>query len=344
MARPTRVDLAGAWYHVLNRGAEKRPIFRSRRCYQKFLELLSNLPLRFGVRIYGYVLMGNHYHVQIQTQEANLSKAVHWLNVSYSVWFNRSHGRVGPLFQGRFKAIMHEASEALRINRYIHLNPVRVAALGGRETSIGLGVEITPQLARQRMEALDQYPWSSYGFFAGSKATPEWLSTEEILDFFGPGSRGKRRQEFRRQLETAAALGKWETDWKSQVRYTVLLGNAQFVARMRKLLRGDPDQQTGLRRASAAGLSWAEIVRSVSEVWGKPWEELLHSRGSGARETALFLGRLQGRLSLKELGVLTGGLHHNAVSIAIRRLGERLKTDSDLRRKLSTIQKILSQE
>jgi putative transposase len=131
MARPTRVDLAGACYHVLNRGAERRQIFRSRRCYEKFLEVLSNLPMRFGVRIHGYVLMGNHYHLQIQTREPNLSRAVHWMNVSYSVWFNRKYGRVGPLFQGRFKAVMHEAPEALRISRYIHLNPVRVARLGG---------------------------------------------------------------------------------------------------------------------------------------------------------------------------------------------------------------------
>jgi hypothetical protein len=135
---------------------------------------------------------------------------------------------------------------------------------------------------------------------------------------------------------------RWETDWKSQIKYTVLFGTEQFVTEMRKLLRGDRDQQTGLRRASVEALSWTEIVRSVSAVWGKPWEELLRSRGSGAREAALFLGRIHGRLSLKELGVLAGGLHHNAVSIAIRRLVERLKRDPDLQRRLSAVQKILS--
>jgi putative transposase len=120
MARPTRVDLAGAWYHVLNRGAERRLFFRSRRCCEKFLAVLSNLPIRFGVRIRGYTLMGNYYYLQIQTREANLSRAVHWMNLSYSFWFNRKYGRFGPLFRGRFKAVMHEAPEALRISRYIH--------------------------------------------------------------------------------------------------------------------------------------------------------------------------------------------------------------------------------
>jgi putative transposase len=77
MVRPTRVDLAGAWYHVLNRVAEKRQVFRSRRCCEKFLEVLSDSPMRFGVRIHGYLLMGNHHHPQTQTREPNLNRAVH---------------------------------------------------------------------------------------------------------------------------------------------------------------------------------------------------------------------------------------------------------------------------
>src|SRR6202051_359787 len=84
MARATRVDFPGAWYHVLNRGTERRAIFRSTRCYEKFIQLLSSLPERFGVRLHGYALMGNHYHLQLESREANLSKALHWRNVSYS--------------------------------------------------------------------------------------------------------------------------------------------------------------------------------------------------------------------------------------------------------------------
>jgi hypothetical protein len=60
-------------------------------------------------------------------------------------------------------------------------------------------------------------------------------------------------------------------------------------------------------------------VQAVSNVWNEPWEELLSARGTGARQTALFIGRIRGRLSLKELGQLAGGIHHNAVGIAIRR-------------------------
>ena len=341
MARATRVDFPGAWYHVLNRGIERRTIFPARRCCEKFIELLSRLPKRFGVQLHGYVLMGNHYHLQLQCREANLSHTIHWLNVSYSVWFNRKYGRVGPLFQGRFKAILHEPAEAFKINCYIHLNPVRIAALGGHETRDRAPVENTRDLARQRVGALERYPWSSYAFFAGSRPAPAWITTKTILAFFGEGSPGKLQQAFRHQLQDAAAAGCWETDWKAQVKYTVFLGSAEFITHMRKLLRGDRDQQTGVRRGAVEALAWSQIVHAVSRVWNQPWEELLSARGSGARETALFLARTQGRLSLKELGKLAGGMHHNAVGIAIRRFAERLEKDSALLSKLSLVQKAL---
>jgi chromosomal replication initiation ATPase DnaA len=71
-------------------------------------------------------------------------------------------------------------------------------------------------------------------------------------------------------------------------------------------------------------------VQAVSNVWNEPWEELLTARGSGARQTAFFIGRIRGRMSLKELGRLAGGIHHNAVGIAIRRFTQRLQSDRTL--------------
>ena len=74
MARATRVDFPGVWYHVLNRGTERRAIFRSTRCYEKFIQLLSSLPERFGIRLHGYALMGNHYHLQWRAERRTLAK------------------------------------------------------------------------------------------------------------------------------------------------------------------------------------------------------------------------------------------------------------------------------
>src|SRR6476646_7815574 len=103
MARALRLEVADGWYHVVNRGIERRKLFTCREDYQRFLDVLAMMPERFSLKIHGFVLMPNHYHLQIETGLANLSQAVHWLNVTYSVWFNRRHHRVGTLFQGRFK-------------------------------------------------------------------------------------------------------------------------------------------------------------------------------------------------------------------------------------------------
>ena len=182
MARPTRIDLPGGCYHVVNRGIERREIFREERSFEHFLELLSKMPERFAIKIHGYVLMGNHYHLQVETPEANLSKAIQWLNVSYSVWYNRRYRRVGPLFQGRFKAILHEKeTQGVTINRYIHLNPVRVKALGGHE---GSAEEIRQEMIEQRVKALKEYRWSSYRYYVGGMKSPEWITTQDIVGFF----------------------------------------------------------------------------------------------------------------------------------------------------------------
>jgi len=170
MARSLRIDVPDGWYHVLNRGVERRQIFPDEGSNSHFLELLGCLPSRFGVRIHGYVLMGNHYHLQLQTPQANLSRAMQWLNLSYGAWFNRRWQRSGPLVQGRFKAILHEPENtALIINRYIHLNPVRVRALGGHEARSGAerqlevsGTGPSRELVKARVEALSSYRWSSY--------------------------------------------------------------------------------------------------------------------------------------------------------------------------------------
>jgi REP element-mobilizing transposase RayT len=136
MARPLRINIPDGWYHVMGRGIERRDIFQEVRDYGRFLELLEDVSERYGVKIHAYALMPNHYHLLIQTPHANLSQAVWWLNVSYSVWFNVKRGRVGHVFQGRFKSVPVEGGEwVFALCDYIHLNPINVRSLGlGRKT------------------------------------------------------------------------------------------------------------------------------------------------------------------------------------------------------------------
>jgi putative transposase len=96
MARPLRMDVEGGWYHVTSRGIERRTIFRNDRDREHFLERLEAMVGRFGIVLHAYVMMDNHYHVIVECPEANLSRSIQWLNVSYVAWFNRRHDRVGP--------------------------------------------------------------------------------------------------------------------------------------------------------------------------------------------------------------------------------------------------------
>jgi putative transposase len=149
MARPLRVHRPEAWYHVTARGTERKDIFREERDRRHWLELIPELAERFRIPIFAYVMMDNHYHLLVGAPELNLSQAMQWFQTSYSMWFNRKHGRVGPLFQGRFHAVVVEPDAfAHELSRYIHLNPVRVKGLGRGRACAGTSLERVPQLAR----------------------------------------------------------------------------------------------------------------------------------------------------------------------------------------------------
>jgi len=125
MARPLRVDVADAWYHVMNRGHRGGALFLDEADRRRFLGVVAELPERFELEVHAFVLMPNHYHVLVRTREANLSQAIHWLNVSYAVKFNWAHRCRGTVFQGRFKGVLiQEEDKAVEVARYVHLNPV----------------------------------------------------------------------------------------------------------------------------------------------------------------------------------------------------------------------------
>jgi REP element-mobilizing transposase RayT len=87
VARPLRIEIQGGRYHVTGRGNERKAVFRDDRDRSRFLEVLEELPERFGTRLHAYVLMDNHFHLVLETPEANLSRVGHWMNVTYAVRF-----------------------------------------------------------------------------------------------------------------------------------------------------------------------------------------------------------------------------------------------------------------
>lgn len=126
MTRPPRYDLPHTFYHVLSRGNERKTIFENEGDHEKFLMLLGRLPERFGLEVWSYVLMGNHYHLILKNRDGNLSRGMQWLGTSYTSYFNWKWGRSGHLFQGRFKSFVVEEESYLRqLILYVHRNPLR---------------------------------------------------------------------------------------------------------------------------------------------------------------------------------------------------------------------------
>lgn len=125
MARRIRIEYPGAVYHVLNRGNYRSFLFESPGACQSFLECLGQCCLAQGWRVHAWVLLGNHYHLCVETPQPNLVEGMKWLQSTFANRFNRFRKESGHVFQGRYKAILLEREGIGPVCHYIHLNPVR---------------------------------------------------------------------------------------------------------------------------------------------------------------------------------------------------------------------------
>ncbi len=327
MARPLRVQFKNGWYHVTARGNNRQRIFYDDRDRRHFLELMAEMSERQAVEVHAYVLMDNHYHLLLHTPHANLSATVQWLNVAYSIWWNRRHGRVGHVFQGRFKAVLVESGEwVLACSVYIHLNPVAVDSLAlskNQKRAEGRGLVQAPESLRaERLEKLRKYPWSSFRAYAGYSVAAEWLSREEVLGRAG-GEAG-----YRRLAEEKAGRGLDESLW-SQLRWGLILGGESFAWTVRAQI--EAKRENSGRRALRGRSSWTEVVQAVEKARGEPWAQFAGRRGDPGLAMALYVARRCTGLTLRALGEAAGGMDYTAVGMAIKRFEQRLAKETALR-------------
>ena len=172
MARPLRLEFAGAVYHVTSRGDRGEAIYLDDEDRQEWLAVLSLVCDRFNWVVHAYCQMTNHYHLLVETVEANLSAGMRQLNGLYTQRFNRRHGVVGHLYQGRYKAILvQKEAHLLELSRYVVLNPVRA----------------------HMVKHIEEWQWSSYPLIIQDSFTPEWLDTDWLLGQFGKQRAAARR-------------------------------------------------------------------------------------------------------------------------------------------------------
>jgi REP element-mobilizing transposase RayT len=312
VSRPLRIEYPGAFYHVTSRGNERKLVFQNTRDRERYLSYLESAHERYGAVIHTYCLMGNHYHLLLETPRGNLSQIIHHINGAYTTYFNIKRDRSGHLFQGRFKGILVDKDAYCKeLSRYIHLNPVRA------------GMVKTPS----------EYNWSSYRYFIGKDKKPQWLTAELVLgDFGGEGKKGYRR--YREYVERE--VGKELENPLKRVIASTFLGREEFINDIRteylekkkldkrnipaikKVLKGPPPE---------------EIEKAVVKVLGK--NHTLY------RKMCIYLSHRHGGMRLDEIGAYFG-MKGNAVSQLSRRFEETLKGDKELRGILSKIKEELS--
>lgn len=228
MARKPRLEYEGAVYHVMNRGNRQQAIFRSDGDRGCFLVALGEVCERTGWKIHAYVLMGNHYHLLVETPEPNLTVGMQWLQGTYTKRFNAAHREWGHLFQGRYKAIPVDSDGGyfLAVATYIHLNPVRMKGY---------------DFAGARLE---DHEWSSYPGYARKRKREPWLCADRVLAALNLEDTPAGRVRFgeymsKRVLEVWHADKPWEADeqWK-RIRRGWYFGGEEFRGRMLEGISG----------------------------------------------------------------------------------------------------------
>ena len=206
MPRSPRIEFDGAFYHVMARGDRREAIYLGEDDQKLFLKTIEEACERTGALIHAYALMGNHYHLALETPAAALVDTMKWLQATYTQRFNGKHKRWGHVFGGRYKAILiqfNEGSYFRHLIDYIHLNPVRAGLVN-------------------RSDGFDSYPWTSLTQYKLSpgKRYP-WMQTSRGFECFQLKDRPQGRREFLERLESkvdwenARAAGKVEIEGQS---------------------------------------------------------------------------------------------------------------------------------
>jgi len=289
MARPLRIERPNALYHVTARGNERQDIVRDNGDRSRFVQLLSQTVKEQGLLLHAWVLMDNHYHLLVETPNANLARSLRQINGIYTQWFNRKHRRVGHLFQGRYKSIMVGKETHLKsLCRYVVLNPVRAKMVKNPR----------------------EYAWSNYRATAGFEPAPDWLEVDWIMGQFHK-QRKQAQEAYRKYVMQGLAVK--EHPWE-QLEGQIYLGGREFLDSLRKRIKKE-DDEIPMKQRRVRKSDVGEVLERVIRVYGlKGQEELTRRRRDGeARRVAIYWLRVEGGLGLKEIGRLFG-LTYSTVS------------------------------
>ena len=307
MARPLRIHVEGAAYHVLSRGNGGEHIFAEEGDKRRLIDILATGVERYRINLYAYCIMGNHYHLLLSSPAGKITPFMHYVGSSYGSFQRRCRGRIGHVFAGRFKSICVEKELYLhRLSRYIHLNPF---AAGAADEPSG-------------------YRWSSCRFYVGRSSPPPWLNREWLLRRYGPSLplAQRRYAAFLRE-----GMGRPNDYPREEIVGQILLGGREFVARATAGESGCRDfTEVSARRVFEDLFSLDALLRAVCEYYGLRSSAELRSSATGAvraREMFVWLAKGYTRALNREIAAWTGHRSPSAVAHQVARILLRIKGD-----------------
>ncbi len=308
MARPIRVEFENAFYHVTSRGIERRSIFLDRNDRNRFLFYLRENMQRYNIIMFAYVVMKTHYHLFIKTLSPNLSRFMHDINTSYTVYFNKRRNRVGPLLQGRYKSIIVDSDiYMLELSRYIHLNPVR---------------------ARIVVRA-EEYMWSSYRVYLG-KDEDQWIDTSWAKEKFGRRWRARYREYVQQDVTIENPFDGLKAGF--------ILGSDSFVDEIKSKLDSRHIDREIPASKKLTGLTLDKVIKETCKYFQVDRSDIIkRSRGFLPRKVALFLVRKLTQASIGEIA-LVFGIEYPAVSKAVRRIHNEIEGNEEMDRIINDLE------
>jgi len=302
MPRPPRVEFPDALFHVTTRGVLKNAIVRDDHDRVRWCEYLKQAVARFGLELYAFALLDNHFHLFLGAPNTNLAAAMQYLNGSYAAYFNARHERKGHLFENRYRAVLIESQgHYTEVSRYIHLNPVRA------------GIVKRPE----------QYPWSSYPGYYYGRMPLSWVNYSRVLAEFVAGGMPPRTKGVRpllfwkeplercRQFVAAGIGQRLAPPWARAVGGW-LLGSPKFVAKTYALLAKDRGDTRWDSRASlgnrAIDATLDKIATAVCKEFSATPDQLKSRdfKARPARRAFALLARVSAGHSLQSVAACLG--------------------------------------
>lgn len=326
MSRPLRIEYPNAYYHVMNRGLNRQSIFLNDDDYDIFLETVKETAHLFGIKIISFALMPNHYHLLLTTPKANLSRAMRHLNGVYTQRHNRLHKKDGPLFRGRYKAILVQEDEYLtHLIRYIHLNPV------------------TAGLARD----LSKYPRTSHKDYLKAQNQGAWLYVTQGLSFFSdkPREAFKIYRQFLRDGVDPATLKFFNHKHQDPI-----LGDQHFLNHIRDnyLLKNKKfDSEIPQKRRLAGERAFERVISQTAKEFNVKPESLFCSRRgqwNHPRLIAMLLTKELSNLSLPAISELFKTNSYKTIAASCFRCKALIKKNTPLNKRYSRLYFACSQE